>query len=811
MAAGIDPRWRKVLRDLMSHKLRTLLVVLSIAVGIFAILVVMGGRGILLDTFSDNFPKSNPSTAVLYTSGFDPSLVDSVKRVAGVRDADGRRIVSLRYRTGDVTALAETPAQIQQADRSKAIEIVSAEDWTTSRLEIVFPESGTLWPPPLGEIVLDSSDRQVVGLEAGDLMTVETSDGGKKLVRIAGFAHDINSFPAMFVGHIRGYVTPATMARLGAPEVMSELLIALDTTGLDRAGATRIVSRIRDQVVEPTGVRVVATYVPEIGSHRLGDIFKAVSVLLLALGIMAVVLSGFLVVNTVTALMTQQVRQLGIMKAIGGTSGQIMRMYLVLVAIYGALALLIGLPLGGYMASWFAVFARGLLNFGPGPTVPPTYAIALAVAVGFIVPIVAAYFPVRAGTRVSVAKALNATGMSGANFGHGLIDRVLGRVRGLPRPVALALRNTFLRKGRLALTLTTLILASAVVMSVGSVRASILATVTDMSSWWKYDVQITFAEPVAARLAQREAGKVSGVTGSEGWIVAPASLKRGDGTENEALSVIGLPPDTTFIVPQVIEGRWLRPGERDGVVVNTDVVNAEHLAVGDTVQLKVRDVDCVFRIIGVARGQLMGPVFFANVGTLDRLLSATGSITRLMVRTSSHAAADQDSTGDRMERRFHDLGLAVAGVQGQAQLADSFASQLGILVTFLIIMAVILAAVGVIGLSGTMIINVLESTREIGVMRAIGASHGSIFQVFVTEGVVIGLLSWAGGLVLSLPMSWGLVRMVEGAIGVPLSYAFSWPTVGGWLLVVSAISAIASLLPAYNAAQVSVRDAIAYE
>jgi putative ABC transport system permease protein len=808
---GIDPRWRKVLRDLLTHKLRTLLVVLSIAVGIFAILVVMGGRGILLDTFTVNFPKSNPSTAILYTSGFDRSLIDRVRRFPGVRDADGRRIVTLRYRTGDVTAVAEPPAEMTQAVRSKAIELASAEDWTTSRLELVFPEAGTLWPPPRGEVVLETSDRQIVGLHTGDLVTVDTTDGGSKLLRVAGFAHDIKAFPAMFVGHIRGYVSVETMADLGAPEEMGELLVSLDTTGLDRAGATRIVSKIRDDVVSPTGVRVLGTYVPEVGSHRLGDIFKAVSVLLLSLGVLALVLSGFLVVNTITALLTQQVRQVGIMKAVGGTSGQITRMYLVLVAIYGAFAVLIGLPLGAYWASWFAVFAGGLLNFGPGSTTPPLYAIELAVAVGFVVPIAAAYAPVHAGTRVSVVSALNSTGMSGTHFGHTALDRLLGRIRGLPRPVALALRNTFLRKGRLAMTLATLVLASAVVMSVGSVRASILATVTDMSSWWRYDSQITFAQPVSARLAEREAAKVAGVTTSEGWIVASASLKRGDGTENEALSVIGLPPATTFITPQIVEGRWLAPGEQGGVVVNTDVVNDEHLAVGDTVSLKVRGIDCVFTIVGVARGQMMGPVFFADVGYLGGRLSLSGSITRLMARTSSHSAADQDATGDRLERRFTDLGLLVTGVQGQARQSESFANQLGILVTFLVIMAVILATVGVIGLVGTMIINVLESTREIGVMRALGASHGSIFRVFVTEGFVIGLISWAGGVLLSFPMSWALVMLLQSAIGVPLTYSFSWPAVGLWLVIVSAISAAASLLPAYRASQVSVRDAIAYE
>jgi putative ABC transport system permease protein len=294
-------------------------------------------------------------------------------------------------------------------------------------------------------------------------------------------------------------------------------------------------------------------------------------------------------------------------------------------------------------------------------------------------------------------------------------------------------------------------------------------------------------------------------------IVASASLKRGDGTENDALSIIGLPPDTTFISPQTIEGRWLTPGEKSAVVVNTDVVKDEHLAVGDPVTLKIRGVDRTFKIVGVARGQMMGSVFFADVSYLDGILSLQGSITRLMARTSSHSMADQDATGDRLERRFTDLGLLVTGVQGQARQSEALSNELGILVTFLVIMAVILAIVGVIGLIGTMIINVLESTREIGVMRAVGASHGSIFRVFVTEGFVIGLISWAAGVVLSFPMSWALVMLLQSAIGLPLTYAFSWQAVGLWLVIVSAISAAASLLPAYRASQVSVRDAIAYE
>jgi putative ABC transport system permease protein len=808
---AVPPRWRKVARDLVAHKTRTALVVLSIAVGIFAILVVMGGRGILIQAFDTNFPKSNPSNAVLTTTGFDQLLVDRVRRAEGVGDAEGRRTVSLRYRRGDLAAVIDPPDQIAQAQRQTSITLTAAHDWTTSRLEEVFPQGTTPWPPKRGEIVLETSDTQVSTLNVGDVITVDTDAGDKKLLRVAGFAHDINAFPAMFIGKISGYVTLETMADLGVDSGMDTMLIKLDVPDLTRAEATRIVSKIRDDIIAPAGVRTLNTQVPEPGSHRLGDIFKAVSILLLVLGVMALALSGFLVVNTVSALLTQQVRQVGIMKAIGGRATQIGGLFLTLVAIYGLLAVAIGLPIGAWWASWFANFAGGLLNFGPDSPDPPGYTVALAVAVGFLVPLLAALLPIRKGTRVSVVTALNSTGMSGANFGHGLIDRLLGRLRGLPRPVALSLRNTFLRKGRLAMTLMTLVLASAVVMSVGSVRASILTTVSDVGKWWNYDAEVSFLAPVSAQLAEREALKVTDVQAAEGWLVAYATLRRGDGTENTQLRMTALPPRTSFITPTLVSGRWLTDADTDGVVLNTDVVNAEHLAVGDPMTLKIRGEDYTFKVIGVTRGQLMGPMIFANRAYVERLLGLQGSITRLLVRTNDHSIAAQDAAADRLDRRFSDLGLTVVGVEGQAAMSEAFANQLGILVTFLIIMAVILATVGVIGLSGTMIINVLESTREIGVMRAIGASHRSIFQVFVTEGIVIGVLSWIGGLILSWPMSYGLVVMLEGAIGIQLTYAFSWEAVGGWLVIVAAISAVASLIPAYRASQVSVRDAIAYE
>jgi putative ABC transport system permease protein len=135
-----------------------------------------------------------------------------------------------------------------------------------------------------------------------------------------------------------------------------------------------------------------------------------------------------------------------------------------------------------------------------------------------------------------------------------------------------------------------------------------------------------------------------------------------------------------------------------------------------------------------------------------------------------------------------------------------------VIVSLLVVMAVLLALVGGLGLMGTMSINVLERTREIGVLRAIGAPNRAVAQVFILEGIGIGLLSWLLGAALAIPMSRGLNAAVGGAImGVPLTYAYSMPGLWLWLVVVLLLSALASLIPARNASRLTVREVLAYE
>lgn len=797
------PRWSKVARDLTSHRVRTALVVLSIAVGVFAVAVVLGGRQVLLREFDADFAASVPPSAEFDTTGFDDKLPARIAERDDVRAAEGRRRVTVRYTT--------EPDDDGSTAGWETLRLWALPEFERGDVQKIVRDEATSWPPKAGEVVLERSALQVGKFSIGETITVESPNGARTELRIVGLAHDINAIPAQFQGSETGFVSMGTLPLLDEPERLTHLSVLMSRDVASRSAASRIAADIRDTDLAAAGVRTLRLDVPEPGSHFLGDIFKAISLLLLALGVMSLALSGFLVVTTVSAIMAQQVRQVGIMKAVGGRRGQIAWMYLALVAIYGVLAVAVGVPAGLWAGDRFTEYAAGVLNFRVTDFTPPAWVIALEVAVGVLVPMVAAAFPVRRGAMLPVVAALNATGVS-PRFGHGLVDRALGLVRGLPRPVALSLRNTFLRKGRLALTLVTLVLASGVVMAVLSVRASMLQTVEDMSSWWNYDAQVFMARPQPRAELEREAEKMPGVTGVETWLEAQASLARPDGSENEDLYALGIPGDSRFIVPAMVAGRWLTPEDENGVVINTDVTKDEpQLGVGDTITLTMRGEEREWEIVGIATGQLMGPVVFVERGALDAAVGAGGAVTRLLVQTERHDEESQAQAATELERRLDDASLANSGSQTQLAQKESIGNQLGILVTFLVIMASLLAAVGVIGLTGTMTINVLESTREIGVMRSIGASHRSIFGIYITEGVVVAVMAWAMGAVLSWPFSVWLVDALGTAMSLPLSYAFSWVGVAAWLLTMLAIAALASLLPAWRASQVSIRDAIAYE
>ncbi|BBB93468.1 MAG TPA: FtsX-like permease family protein [Methylomusa anaerophila] len=804
----LSPRWRKVWADLWGNKLRTMLVMLSISVGVFAVGMVYSSYLMFARDLARSWGTASPASATLYADPFDEEVVESIRSLRGVKEAEGRRNVSLRVSTAD--------------GQWRQILMIAIPDYIEQRVNIVRPQSGD-WPPGDGDVLLERSSLTELGVAQGDRIVVETTAGRKRSLKVTGVVYDPTQWPSLFSGSFYGYISMDTLEKLDEERQLDQVSFVVQPwvlQGKATAPIEELGRRAWNKLEQgDTTVFWLQVYTP--GEHPMQNGINAMLLLLAVLGVLSLLLGTLLLVNTVSSILTQQVRQVGIMKAIGARRDQILSMYLTLVAAYGILALLVAAPLGALAAGGVTGFMAGVFNFDSGGLELPPRVILLEAAVAILVPLAAALRPVWRGTGVTVREAVSDFGIGGV-AAKGLVDRwvdaALERLKKLPRPVLLSLRNTFRRKGRLALTLLTMTVAGTVFMAVFSVRSSLYLTLDQAMDYFHYDIGVGFTQSYRASRIEQEVLRVPGVKAAETWGFTSGRVLLDERKESEDASsknvfVMAPPVDTKMIKPRIIEGRWLLPEDESALVVNTEVLkDSPHLKVGGPAVIKVGTRRLQFTVVGIAQSTLTGPFAYAPYEWLTGAVQEAGRARAVQVVAASADPKEQSALGRALEEHMKKNSLRVQSVDTIWETKQRTRSQFDIITTFLLIMAVLLAVVGALGLTGTMGINVLERTREIGVMRAIGASSLNVGKVFVVEALCIGFLSWLAGAILALPVA-ALLSYQVGILFLqsPLTFSFSFLGMGIWLALAATLSVVASLLPAWNAARLSVRDVLSYE
>jgi putative ABC transport system permease protein len=798
----IRPRWRKVLRDVWGNKTRTLLVVLSIAVGVFAVGTTASTWVMMSHDLSADYAAINPSSAILFSAPFDDNLIDAIRSTPGVGDAEGRFNLTVRIKTGP--------------DEWRNLRLEAIDDYRDIRLNKVRPESGA-WPPPERELLIERASLGLTGSSVGDRLAIRLPDGSQRDLRIAGLAHDLNKVPASFSGTPYGYITFDTLEWLGYPRSFNALHLLVDGNAADERHVRSVIDAVKDEI-EQSGRTVYWMWIPEPGTFAADDILQPMVVVLGTLAFLSLFLSGFLLINTTSALLMQQVRQIGMMKSVGARNGQLMRLYLGMVLIFGLLALVVAIPLAAIVAYGITRYLASLINFDFSGFRIPMQVVALEIAVGLLVPLGAALLPVVSGVRVTVREALSFYGVGGGQFGRSRVDRTLQRIRGLSRPVLLSMRNTIRRKVRLLLTLATLALGGAIFIAVFSVRASLLTTLDQSTTYLNYDIRVDFDGAYDAQAIEQEAMAVPGVTAAEYWGGGNASRVRPDGSESSSFELNAPPGGTSMLRPVLVEGRWLRPDDRRAIVLDTDVLaNEPDIRVGDEIVLDIERRETTWDVVGIAQTTLSATFIrigtgYVNLAGYADVVPSSEVNSSVRIQTSQHDAAFQSSVATALQDRYEGTGTRVASIRTTSASHEAIRNQFNVLIVFLSIVATLLAIVGALSLMGTMSLNVHERAREIGIMRAIGASDGGVLQIFVVEGICIGVLSVPIGAALAIPISQALSAVVgEKFTHAPLSYTFSVGSALLWLGLVGVLAALASFMPAWNAARLSVREVLGYE
>lgn len=795
-------RWRFAWRDVWLHKTRALLVILSIAVGIFAFGAILGAITILQRELPIQYQAIEPASAILHASPFDDAMVDAVRRMPEVASAEGRFRTVVRY--------------LQGGKEWHDLELLALEDYDERFINIINPWQG-VWPPPKKELLVERNSLFLTQVQLGETIRVETSDGHQRTLPIVGLTHDMNEPPAQITGIPYAYVTCDTLEWLGFPCRYNELHLIVREGRFDEGHIAQIAQAATDKL-EDSGYSVLWAEVPEPGHHFAQDFLPTIQLILGVLGTLALVLSSFLVINVVTAILTQQTRQIGVMKAIGADSTQITALYLRIVLFFGVGALLLALPLGAMGAYVFSRFIASQLNFDlEGLQLSPGILL-LEVAIGLIVPALAALVPILHTARITVREAIQDQGLgtaSGATTVTERMARLQARLR-LSRPLQLSLRNTFRRRGRLARTLIPLGLGGAIFMTVMILRASLFTTLESTLSSQGFDVQIQFSEPYAIQRIQQVLVGLPMITAAETWTTREGIPLRADGSEADSVRVFALPAQTRLYQPDLVAGRWLTPDDTNAVVVAIGLLYAEPAyGLGKAITLRIDGEESTWQIVGVTNAfqpPIAPALLYVNQPYFWRELGHHNRTDTLRVLTATHDEATHIQVAQALQARLAAMGMDIRSTRTASEDRRIFGERFNIITSVLMIMAFLLAVVGSLGLMGTMSINVLERKREIGVMRAVGASTRDILQIFVVEGVVIGLISWVAGLLLSPPISYAMsYRVGMTFTKQPLTYIYDPRGPLFWFVIVIVVSALASLIPARNAAELSVRETLAYE
>lgn len=795
------PRWRKLGRDIKMERGRALLMIVAIAVSLMGIGSVLGAYAILTREMPRNYLGTRPASAALeLDSGVDPALLEQVRRRPGIAAAEAGEIVLARAKVGE--------------DWIPLLLFV-LDDFGKLRLNTFARASGA-WPPPTGTMLIERSAVPMLAASQGDSVVIKTPNGRPRTVAISGVVHDPGLAPAWQEREGYGYITLATLGQLGEPALLGELRVMVSEHPFELKAVEATVSELA-QWLAGQGHPVAQARVPPPGRHPHQSQMMGVLFLLLAFSAMALVLSATLVATSIAAILARQVREIGVMKTLGARTGQIAALYVLFVVSLGMTAFVVALPIGVAGARALAAMSARMLNLAVASEAIPGWVFVVQAAAGVLVPLAIGAIPIARGSRITVREAIDQQGVSQPplSSGWGVAAQRLGWVN---RLALLAIRNAFRRRTRLLLTLVLLAAGGAMFMTAINISKGWERIVDRVYENRSYDVEIRLNAPatVAASL-----GTIAGVRTVEAWGYSRAALYRPgqvdivrtypDGSHG-SLAIMGPPAATALVRFPLLAGRWLVPGDRDAVVLN-------HLAasqtpgtkVGDEITLSLAGRPTRWQVVGIVEEVGSPGVAYVTDAAFARVAGTANKARLLRVKTAAASPAARTEIIRAIEQKLEQEQVSVEVVIPLSVLRTAMGDHVVVLIRMLLAMAALMVTVGMLGLASAMGTSVLERTRELGIMKTLGATPRQSARLVVGEGLFVGVLSWGVAAMAAVPLT-ALVGQTVGMLSfrVRLPLVVDGTTMALWLALVAAGAALATLLPARRAARLTVWGALSH-
>lgn len=845
---------RVTLRNLLARKLRLILSAFAIVLGV----AFLAGSLVFTDTIGKSFDdivSGSVQDVTIRLSGLDQGGIDQAVNI------DSRQIPA-----SAVTELAKVPG-VARADGSvdgQGLFVVKQNGKLlggTGAPTLAFNYTDA--PNALGEasvkikqgrapagdeVALDRRSAKASGYKLGDMVKMVTSGPEPRFeAKLVGYAD--------FAG---GGLAGATLVFFDTPTAQRLFLDGADAftsigfEAKDGVSDKQLVAALKPQLPDGTEALTAKQLSDEVKSI-IDTVLGFLNTFLLIFAGIALVVGTFLIINTFSILVAQRSRELALLRALGASRRQVTRSVLIEAAVVGLIGSTLGLVLGyGLAAALRALFANFGLDLSGSQLVFQPRTIVVSYAVGVFVTMFAAYLPARRAAKIApvaamrdevalpessirrrmivgivlavigaalMTKGLLGDGSSGATQvgvgifailmavslaspllgvpllkGLGIIYRRLFGAVG-----QLATQNSLRNPRRTAATASALMIGLALVTTMSVLGASINKSI-DVSVTKQFTSDYLISNAIGQAFSPAIAEDVRGIEGVDTVAPAQSASVEVDGDRVNATAGDSRELTKIFDIPFVKGGA---PGEGE-IALREERGTSLGLKVGDTVQL------------GFASGKVPATVsgFYSQTYVVNGAIIPFSTIVAGNVRRADSSiaidaapGADKVALGKALEAATKDFPTVT--VQNQEDFADAQRSQVDqllYLIYALLGLAIVIAALGIVN---TLALSVIERTREVGLLRAVGLGRGQLRRMVRLEAIAIAVLGALLGIAAGLLFGVVLQRAF-GDQGIT-ELSIPWTRLVVFVIIAGLVGVLAAVLPARRAAKLNVLRAITTE
>lgn len=736
---------KHILRDLTRDRHRAFLSMLAMVIGMSAFGIILFCYSIIVREIPQVYSGTNPVSASLQIDKTDKQLENILDKFQGLSEYQISGYYNLRVKVDN---------------KWKTLELFASDNYTNRKYNKPNILTGTA-NLNKGEALIERDAISIADADVGQSVEVMLNDTEIKSVELVGSVNDLSVHPATMHNVVYLYVNFETIKEWGLTPNKIEYVVSGGKYNREN------ILRVSDQLIsllDSNGYTVSNLKVDNTpGESMHMQEYEGALFLLQVFSVISLIFGCMIMSNLINSILTRQIRQVGVIKAIGGTYRNILVSYLLSILGIVFMAISISIVLVVLISGKLSGFLLSIGNMIPKSVNVPWYIWIIFVGSIFLIPLFISIIPVAKGLRISIKKAISDYGIS-----NDISNKRKLKLTFLSGPVVLSIRNAFRKKSRLILNVFILTFAGAMFIAVLSNLLSVQNAIDKSVGMLNYDYEVTVNDQIQMNEITDLVESVEEIQEYEVWDTTIGEHIYGDGQTGNSYSIISLDNDSKMIEPIMLEGRWINANDEKQIVVTENFLkNENQYSLGDIIGFQVAGKAYEFEIVGILNDFNMAKIYM-NRDMFETITNNNSSLKSIKLATSVNGGRKQKALYSDIDKMFEENGIYIYISESIKNIKDTLEGHYSVtLQTFLIIIILVVAIAG-FGLAATMNAQTSERKKEIGIMKAIGASKRQIIRIITAESIFISLLSCIGAVIFGVAISIISIPLFGDIINVPL-------------------------------------------